>query len=216
MLRFLGLFLFLAACSSPEQRFRRLQRDFLKEFPRGETYLIVEAGDTLALPLPPSPAYFERIKTRIAGFQKRCKALESNALPIDEQQRCATFSAMLDSLSRPERQPGLHPGLFCQNDVLGEFLPPAELVRRQALLTVFIEKIPDYYARVQDNWPFCAPSQGAAAARCSVDALDRPDHVEANLAALSAGHRERIQKALVPARLAIKDFICRCKSSVLE
>lgn len=206
----------LAACSSPEQRFHRLQRDFLREFSRPSTFWVVAGVDTLALPLPPSGADLARVKTAAATFQKRCKKLAANELPAAEQARFTAFQAMLDSLSQPEKHPWPDPARFCVDEVLRHFPADGGKIRHPELLAALLEQLPVYYATVQENWPGCDPIRGAAAAHHSASALEQLDRIEALLPGLPADYRARLAVAAPPARWAIKDFIALCQSQILN
>ncbi|MCC7506493.1 MAG: hypothetical protein IT259_14410 [Saprospiraceae bacterium] len=200
-----------AACSSPEQRFNRLQRDFLHTVARQGTFVIVEQNDSLVLPLPPLEADAEQIRQSVRALQERSRGVDAGRLPPEQQARFAAFSAMLDSLAQPGRQPWPHPEKYCLSEPLERF----STLDRAGLICASLEKLPEYYARVQERWLPCAPEQAMAASDCSQAALDALDRLESRASQWPAAQRDRLRNAVAPARGAIKDFIGRCRSAVL-
>lgn len=199
------------ACSSPEQRFNRLQRDFLHSVALPGAFVIIDQKDSLVLPLPPSAADAERLQSAIRDLQEQSRRIAAADLPPDQQARFAAFSAMLDSLGQPGKQPWPHPEKYCLAESLNRFLSADQ----PGLICASLEKLPAYYARVQENWLPCDPAQAMAASDCSQAALDALDQLESQAARWPTTQRERLRSALGPARGAIKDFIGRCRSVVL-
>ncbi len=210
LLAFVTLLSFVA-CSSPEQRFNRLQRDFLHSVALPGAFVIIDQKDSLVLPLPPSADDAERLQSAIRDLLEQSRRIAAADLPPDQQARFAAFSAMLDSLGQPGKQPWPHPKKYCLSEPLDRLL-----ARDQAgLICVTVEKLPEYYARVEERWLPCQRAQALEASDCSQAALDALDQLESRAARWPGAQRERLRSALAPARGAIKDFIGRCRSAVL-
>lgn len=207
-MRFLLFCLLLpfSACDTPRQKLRRLQRDFLERYPQPPGFLIVSGQDTLTLPRPLDQQVLVSGRAAAALLLAEANTLEAKALQPVEQARLAAFKIMLDSLSRPDNTVLTDPRRYCVAEVLTPFVQTPGPV--PATLLLLLERLPEYYALIQEDWVAANDQQATAAIDCSLRALDQLD----TLATRPGIPAEPLYRA----RLAIKDFIGRCQSEVLE
>jgi hypothetical protein len=211
---------FLAACESPSRQLTSLQRKFMHRLPPPERLLIVEAGDTLALPLPPSAKSAAQTRQTVAYFQEKVKKLDRTGLKEADQRRLADFQAALDNLALRWVDDAVPcpPDQFVVDELLLHFIVDGPKVRHPALLVELVERLPAYIDTVRTRTPQFDRRSARVAVQRTVQALDLLERAqdEAFLKKLSIGYADRLRKNIPAARRALKDFIGMCQSAEIR
>lgn len=189
------------ACDTPQSRFESLQRDFWEKFARQDYFEIELEGRSVRLPLPPLSAQSAERKGIAESLRERAYSIENEKLSPENQIKLAQLRAALDEI--------------CQHPESG-FFDPARCAIAQSLgdlsasqTSVFLEKIPTYYAEVERRWRVPEPRLAAKAVAESQAALDILKTLERDW----AGEKP---SAFESSRAAIKDFIGLCQSALLR
>ncbi len=207
--------LFMTACATPEERFLRLQLDFMADRPPAEVFEIIAENDTVRWPLPPSAEYAGALKAFAESYREKARAIDPGQLAPDKQEDLRRFQVALDSICARTERAQCDPADYTLHAVLSHFAGSKNL-RHPALMVRVVAQIPLYYARVQQRWTTPAPGAIPRAVEQSQETLDQLEHIERNLPELSAAYREQLQRTIPPARAAVKDFIGLCQSGLLE
>lgn len=207
--------LLMAACASPEERFIRLQLDFIANRPPPEVFEIQADSDTVRWPLPPSAEYAGALKEFAETYRKRAHSIDAETLTPKTKEDLRQFQVALDSICARFARAQSDPCDYTLHNVLSHFTGSSGL-RHPALMVRVVEQIPHYYARVQQRWTVPAPARIPEATHQALATLDHLQHIEENLPGLSVGYRDQLEKTMPPARAAIKDFIGLCQSGLLE
>lgn len=194
ILCFLLLFI---ACESPHDRISRLQTELLTALGERD-YFEIKTGKQLArLPLPPSPELAQSRKLRVSEINLETHSFENEKLTDEDQKRLDQLCANLNEMVKRGDGAFFDPGKCVLNDDIRQKIEQGDLEYNNILL----QKIPEYYAEVERRWQTPDPARARMAAERSLAVLD---------------WLEKMGAASMPARLAVKDFICLCKSAVLE
>ncbi len=220
-IRVLCILLFMTSltmgCHSPQARLTRLERALLAMLASKPAFTITAGRDTVQFPLPFDRAFTQRLQTAAARWGEQARKIPAGELEPDQQNRLSRLQAALDSLARPDRMPAYTPEYYVVHEVLGQLMSPDKGIRYPELLTHVVENLPGYYDQVTRQRPtgttdMRAFSQTLEAAKKALSLLDV---VESRLPELSIGYRERLRKALSPARWAIKDYVAWVDSTRL-
>ncbi|MEZ4920624.1 MAG: hypothetical protein R2792_16095 [Saprospiraceae bacterium] len=206
----------LASCNSADTQWNKLKADFVALIPQDSVYLLAEGPDTLHLTLPPNIPQQVNWKTEFEALRSRLGSLDTQAIQSDQRVRWEQMCRILDSLqSRP--YPAFNQmGNYCLGNLLLHFTSDRKTIRYPGLMVALVEQMPNYYDAVQQRWSPANQADIEWAVTDNLTALDQLDKLEAYSDRLSIGYKERLQKALPAARLAIKDFLARCQSTWLE
>ncbi|MDX2134719.1 MAG: hypothetical protein SFV52_08030 [Saprospiraceae bacterium] len=196
-------------CYSPQARVTRLERALLALLASKPAFTIKAGKDTIQLPLPADHAFVQRLKTAALRWGKQARKIPAGELMPGQQDRLSRLQAVLDSLARPDHVPAHTPENYMVHDVLGQMLSPDKGIRHPELLTTVVENLPGYFEQVTRQQPTGATGMRAFSLtlEAAKKALSLLDAVEHRLPELSIGYRERLRKALAPARWAIKDYV---------
>ncbi len=210
----------LAACESPSGQLVGLQRKFMRRLPPPDRWLIVEAGDTLALPLPPSAKTADQTRQTVAYFQEKIKKINPEGLDESGRQKLADFQKALDVVAQQWSNGAApcRPEQFVVDELLLHFISDGPKVRHPALLVELAERLPAYVDTLRARSPQFEPQGAPKAVAATVRALDLLDQAGEDifLEKLSIGYAERLRKALPSARRALKDFIGMCQSAAVN
>ncbi len=207
--------LFMAACATPEERFIRLQLDFMADRPQAEIFEIRTDSDTVRWPLPPSAEDAGAMREFADTYRKRAYALNPEELTANTKTDLRRFQVALDSICTRIERARCDASDYTLHNVLSHFTG-SKGPRHPALMARVVEQIPVYYARVQQRWIAPAPAGIPQALAQAQTTLDQLEHIEQSLPGLSAAYREQLQQTIPAARAALKDFIGLCQSGLLE
>ena len=193
--------LFLLSCNSPEARLERLQHDFWEKFARQDFFEIKLENEVLHLPLPPSSEHPEQQKSWAESLLKEANALEKEKLsPAGQKQLTQIQAALNDCVA--------HEGTAFFDPSHCTVATHLQQLSAQPDLLVFLEKIPPYYAQLEQRWQMPDLRFVSKAVEESQIALDL-------LNALEEKSDGEIVARTGPARAAVKDFIGLCQSALL-
>jgi hypothetical protein len=204
MLKHLALFalLFLFACNSPEARLERAQHDFWEKYAQHDFFEIKLKNEVLHLPLPPSSAPSEQQKSWAESLQKEVHSIEKEDLSEGSQKQLAQLCSALDDCV-------VHAGNAFFDPSRCVVLRHLQQFSEQPELSLLLEKIPDYYAQIEQRWQIPDARFVPKAVEESQTTLDLLNTFEKN----SGG---KIVAQTGVARAAVKDFIGLCQSAILQ
>lgn len=194
--------LLLFSCNTPESRLRRLQHDFWENYARQDYFEIKLNKETLHWPLPPLPMPSNRQKSLAARLQEEAASIESEKMNLESRQKLAQIRAALDDCLAHEGNALFDPARFVLLDQWLQFSAHPEL-------RGVLEKIPEYYAEVEQRWQMPDTSLVAKAVTESQKTLDWMNALEEKSGSELSMH-------LQAARAAIKDYIGMCQSALLK
>lgn len=194
------LLLCLFSCNSPEARLERLQHDFWEKLARQDFFEIKFKNEVLHLPLPPASEPSSQQKSWAEKLQQEARSIEKEKLSADQQKQLAQLSAALDDCVAHAGNPLFDPARCALSDQLLTYQEHPEF-------SVLLEKIPAYYAQIEQRWQTpdvrFVPT-AVAKAQSALDLLDTHQKKTEKLGQISA------------AQAALKDFIGLCQSAALN
>ncbi|MBC7775006.1 MAG: hypothetical protein H7246_06155 [Phycisphaerae bacterium] len=193
---------FLLSCNSPEARFKRLQHDFWEKFAQQDFFEIKLKNEVLHLPLPPNSPPSEQQKSWAERLQKEANSIEKEELSGENQKQLIQLRAALED---------------CVAHAGGAFFDPSRCVVLKPLqqfsdheeLLLLLEKIPAYYAQIEQRWQ--TPD-----ARFVLKAVTESQNTLDLLNGLEKKSGGEIVAQTGEARAAVKDFIGLCQSALLQ
>ncbi len=198
----LSALFYLCSCNTPEARLRRLQHDFWETFARQDYFEVRLKNEVLHWPLPPASGQSEEQKSLAESLQKEAKAIDKEGLSAAGQKQLAQLSAALDDCVANAGLAFFDPSRCVISGQLQQFSDHPEL-------PLLLEKIPAYYAQIEQRWQIPDSRYVSSAVDASQTALDLLNGPEKS----SGGGMVALKGA---ARLAIKDFIGLCQSALLR
>jgi hypothetical protein len=199
---FFSLFLTLLACNSPEARFDRLRREFWENFARQDYYNIQLGEERLHLPLPAADGTnVGKRKEKVVELQQWVQLLEKETLEDASRRQLGQISRALNDLSASTQGVLFDPSRCTLVQTLQEYAGRPSIAG-------LLEKIPEYYEKVEAGWVKPEPRLAEKAIEESKLVLDMLREWEKN-----APEDRRIQ--IEAAQHAIKDFIGLCQSAFL-
>lgn len=191
--------LLLFSCNTPEIQLGRLQHSFGEQFAKQDFFEVQFKKEVLLLPLPPNAKQSGELKTSAEALQKVANSIETKALNTTQQKQLLQIRAALEDCVTHAGNPLFDPSRCAISVKLQQYSEHPELV-------VLLEKIPNYYARVEQSWQTPDSRFVDKAVMESQIALDLLKKMEENSK----------KEAVGQARAAVKDFIGLCQSTVLE
>jgi hypothetical protein len=194
------LLLCLFSCNSPEARLEHLQHDFWEKLARQDFFEIKFKNEVLHLPLPPASDPSAQQKSWAVKLQQEARSIEKEKLSADQQKQLAQLSAALDDCVAHAGNPLFDPARCAVSEQLQAY-------REHPEFSVLLEKIPAYYAQIEQRWQTpdvrFVPT-AVAKAQSALDLLDT--------------HQKKTEKLgqIPAAQAALKDFIGLCQSAVLN
>jgi hypothetical protein len=192
---FLGFFLLLVSCNSPEDQLRRVQHDFWEHFARKDFFEVRLKNEVLHWPLPPLGADAASRLVKAQALEQTLAAIDSTLLNPDQQkQRSLLQAAIRDCVERRGST------LFDPSRCI--VLEDLQRLESHPEWPKILQKVPEYYQEIEKRWqiPDAALVEPAMArAQNTLDYL----RTKAPDAAVNA------------ATGAIKDFIGLCWSGWL-
>lgn len=204
MLKLLALLalLSLLACNSPKTRLQRLQHEFWEKFARQDFFDIQLRNEVLHLPLPPAVQPAAQQKSLAAKLRKEAGAINKEKLTIENQKQLAQLQSALDDYTMEESIVFFDPARCIVTEQLA-------LLANHPDLPVFLEKVPVYYAQIEQRWQTPDVRYVAKAVSDAQITLDLLHELEHKM----IGAILHQNKA---AQLAVKDFIGLCQSALLK
>lgn len=192
--------LFLLSCNSPEARLERLQHDFWEKFAQQDFFEIKLKNEVLHLPLPPASKPSSEQKSWAEKLQQEARSIEKEKLSADQQKQLAQLCAALDDCVAHAGNPLFDPSRCAVTEQLQSYLEHPEL-------PVLLEKIPVYYAQIEERWQTPDLRFVPTAVAKAQNALD-----------LLHNHQKKSGNAdhVLAAQAAFKDFIGLCQSAALN
>ena len=194
----LPVLLLLSACNTPEARLERLQHEFWEQFAQHDFFEIKLKNEVLHWPLPPAVTSPSQQKALAESLQNEANAIEINQLSEAGQKQLNQLRAALKDCVERAGNPMFDPTRCVVSESLKQFAKHPEL-------PVLLEKIPPYYAQIEQQWQIPDARFVAKAVEESQNALDLLDELK------SSSEEGR----LIQARGAVKDFIGLCQSAIL-
>ncbi|MFN0214026.1 MAG: hypothetical protein ACKVT2_07200 [Saprospiraceae bacterium] len=194
--------IFMFSCNSPDTRFRQLQLEVWQKFARHDFFEIHLKNEVLYMPLPPSIPLDSQRKSWVNSLQSEAQSIDLQSLSLENQKKMLQLRAVLQDFSESTDAAFFDPSNFVVLKHLQRFSDNPEL-------TQLLDKIPAYYAQIEQNWrkPELRFVQKAVdQSQITLDFLD-------DLAKKSNGE---IGANLAAARAAVKDFIGLCQSTHLQ
>ncbi len=137
--------LFLFSCNSPEARLERLQHDFWEKFAKRDFFEIKLQKEVLHLPLPPVTGQSNAQPILASSLQEQANAIDASKLSLENQKQLAQLRAALDDCVAHAGMPFFDPSRCVVAAHLAQLSDHPEL-------SLFLEKIPVYYAQIEDRW----------------------------------------------------------------
>lgn len=193
---FLGFFLLLVSCNSPQDQLRRAQHEFWKHFARKDFFEVRLKNETLHWPLPPLVADSASRLVKAQALEQTLAAIDSKLLnPEQQKQRSQLQAAIRDYVER--RGSTLFDPSRCN------VLEDLQRLESHPEWPMILQKVPEYYQEIEKRWQIPDADlvePAMARAQNSLDYLrtKAPD------------------TAVVAASRAIKDFIGLCWSGRLK
>jgi len=198
----LSILFYLCSCNTPEARLRRLQHDFWETYARQDFFEIRLKNEVLHWPLPPASVPSGQQKLLAEKLQKEASAIDKEGLSEAGKKQLAQLSAALDDCVAHAGAAFFDPSRCEVSRQLKQFSAHPEL-------PLLMEKIPAYYAQIEQRWQIPDSRLVSKAVDASQNALDLLNGLEK-----SAGG-EMVARTGA-ARAAIKDFIGLCQSALLR
>lgn len=203
------LLLSLNACMSTEDRLAKLEKTILKVLPRPEYFVVKGDKDTLQLLLPAPGA--GRLAAEYCTVKETVAQMDTAGLTEREKLAVKHYYNLLDSACANP--------LFFNNPAQYSVAYALKNATKQPTLDLYLallEKIPDYYAQVQQNWHTPEPTRIKTAVNQCVGVLDELNQAEQEAERWAPEQRNRLYAAIPAARAAVKDFIGLCESGKLQ
>lgn len=191
--------LLLFSCNTPETQLGRLQHSFGEQFAKQEFFEVQFKNEVLLLPLPPNAEPPGELKTSAKALQKAANSIETTALNATQQKQLLQIRAALEDCVAHAGPPLFDPSRCTISARLQQYSEHPELA-------VLLEKIPAYYARIEQGWQTPDSRFVDKAVRESQIALDLLKNLEG----------KSKKEVIVRASAAVKDFIGLCQSTVLK
>jgi hypothetical protein len=193
--------LLLCSCNTPEARLARLQHDFWKKFARQNYYEIKLKNEVLHLPLPPPFESSGEQKLLAENLQKEARSIEKEKLGTAGKKQLTLLTTALDDCVLYAGNPLFDPSRCVIAGHLEERSKDPDL-------PLFLEKIPAYYAQIEQHWQVPDARFVSKAVAGSQTALDLLIMLEKK-----SGENGVHTGA---AQAAVKDFIGLCQSALLK
>ncbi|MFN0174086.1 MAG: hypothetical protein ACKVU0_05510 [Saprospiraceae bacterium] len=193
---------FLISCNSPESRLERLQHDFWERFAKQDFFEIKLKDEVLHLPLPSSSEAPIAQKALAEKLHQEANSIEKEKLGAESQKRLAQLRLALGDCVAQAGNSFFDPSRYTISMRLQQFSEHPEL-------PLLLEKIPEYYAQIEQRWqkPDVRFVQKAVAeSQITLDLLE----------ALEQKSNGVIVERTRTARAAVKDFIGLCQSALLQ
>lgn len=201
----------VASCSSPDQQFERLKQQFITEHPKQDLFENGLEKTGIQLPLPPSPEGLAALKTFVETCKSKAYEIDLAKLRPENQVGLQRFRNALDSLGAQRRSSEIDP----QNYTLADQIKALTETKKAEALHCLLEKTPVYYENVYQRWSAPEQRKIKPAVTASMRALDELEKMEQQPSWIPADLQSKIQLAIPPARLAIRDYIGLCLSGHL-
>jgi hypothetical protein len=198
----LSILFYLCSCNTPEARLLRLQHDFREKLARQDFFEIRLKNEVLLWPLPPASKQSEQQKLLAENLQKEAKAIDKEGLSETGQKQLTQLCAALDDCVAHAGAPFFDPSRCDVSGQLKQFSNHPEL-------PLLLEKIPSYYAQIEQRWQIPDSRFISKAVDASQTALDL-------LHGLEKGSGKEVIARTGPAQAAVKDFIGLCQSALLR
>ena len=164
------------------------------------------------LPLPPPLEVQAEQKSRAQQLLTKAAQIDSLVLRPAERRQLRQYRQVLTDLSADSKGWPLDPLAYTLTEPLQRCLaePDGES------LAVLLEKIPGYYAEVEQRWGRPNPKNLDPAVNQCLAVLDQLETLEKDLGKYPPAVQMRLQAALPSARAAIKNYLGQCRSGLLE
>jgi len=193
--------IFLISCNSPEARLERLQHDFWEKFARQEFFEIKLKDEVLHLPLPPSSELPIAQKALVEKLHQEANSIEKEKLGDESQKQLAQLRLALGDCVAQAGNSLFDPSRYTFSMRLHQFSEHPDL-------PLFLEKIPAYYAQIEQRWQ--RPD-----IRFVQKAVDESQITLDLLEVLEQKSNGVLAERARTARAAVKDFIGLCQSALL-
>ena len=193
---------FLISCNSPEARLERLQHDFWEKFARQDFFEIKLKDEVLHLPLPPSSELPIAQKALVEKLHQEANSIEKEKLGDESQKQLTQLRLALGDFVAQADNSLFDPSRYTVSMRLQQFSEHPDL-------PLFLEKIPAYYAQIEQRWqrPDIRFVQKAVAeSQITLDLLE----------GLEQKSNGVLSERTRTARAAVKDFIGLCQSALLR
>jgi hypothetical protein len=192
---------FLCSCNTPEARLARLQHEFWEKFARQDFFEVRLKNEVLHWPLPPAAAASGQQKSLAESLQQEAKKIDKEGLSEAGQKQLAQLMEALDDCVAHAGASFFDPSRCVVSGQLQQFSDHPEL-------PVLLEKIPAYYAQIEERWQIPEHRFVAKTVDASMTTLDVLHGLAKNSGSEGVSRTEA-------ARSAIKDFIGLCQSAML-
>lgn len=204
--------LWLSACTSPQEQLAEVEAGMLDLL--GPTaQLKIPAGNRQTyLPLPPPLAVQDEQKNRAQQLLAKAAQIDTAALDPAHRYQLREYRKILTDWSASQSGWPLNPLdytlakplQFCLAEPNGE------------CLALLLEKMPDYYAEVEERWQSTHRHNYASAVQQCLTTLDTLQGLEQSLDKYPPDLQTRLRAALPPAQAVLKNYLGQCRSLVLE
>lgn len=197
----LSALILLLSCNSPEARLERLQHNFWEKFARQDFFEVKLKNEVLHLPLPPTNDQPEHRKELAENLQKEARSIQKENLNAAGQKQLVQIQSALEDCVAHAGNAFFDPSSCTVSSHLEQLTGHPEL-------PLFLEKIPTYYAQIEQRWQ--TPDlrfvpKAVAESQNTLDLLHQLGEKSGVETAARAG----------AAKAAVKDFIGLCQSAVL-
>ncbi len=208
-----GFLLFLcSACTAPQQQLQQLEAEMLDLLGPAAGWQIPTHDGSIWLPLPPPAEAQTEQQTKAQELLTSLAKIDTSALPSAQRVQWQQYHRALTDLADANVGWPLDPATYTLTEPLQRCLaePDGES------LVLLLEKMPGYYAEIEQRWRSTHRHHYALAVQKCLDTLDTLRKLEQHSGKYPGDIQVRLQQSLPLAQAALKNYLGLCRSLLLE